>query len=406
MLARLVRRRTADEPNGAEAEPVLTRLFISVLAITFLNFSLEHMMRPVVPLLILERGGSALIVGLIVAVHTIPSLLIRPTIGQMADQGRLGPLLRTGTLGAAITSTGVLLPGIVPLIPIRLLQGTAWAACSVGSHSLLGRLAPRGRRAEAAGYFMAMPALSQLIMPGLGVAVFAATRELGVAALTLALGMIAFILTGRLNVPPPAPQPVPAHVPRDGEIGARWRFRAMERSVLPGTLMITMFMSAQAVFTVFAPVYVLTVGAPIETLVIYYPIYGITLTLSQLIVGRISDRIGRGRSIRIGCAAGIVGIAIAAIGGGIATLAVGAAAYAVGVSLVSPTLSAITMDKAPADRLGAAMATYSLGYQAATGGSSLIWGALIATTGFAGVFLAALALQFATVVASIRWVAR
>jgi MFS family permease len=86
-----------------------------------------------------------------------------------------------------------------------------------------------------------------------------------------------------------------------------------------------------------------------------------------------------------------------------AALTVGAGTFAVGVSLVSSATSALTIDRAPVGKLGAAMATYSLGYQLASGVGSLVWGALIAASGFLLGFGAAIALQALTLALTFRF---
>ena len=66
----------------------------------------------------------------------------------------------------------LLLPGMVTMMVVRFLNGTGWAFFSVSNHSLMAKLAPPNRRAEASGVFMTMPAIGQLILPGLGVALY------------------------------------------------------------------------------------------------------------------------------------------------------------------------------------------------------------------------------------------
>jgi hypothetical protein len=67
------------------------------------------------------------------------------------------------------------------------------------------------------------------------------------------------------------------------------------------------------------------------------------------------------------------------------------------VSFAAPAISAMTIDRAPAGRVGSAMATYSIGHQLASNGSSALWGALIAVAGFGWTFGAAIALQVITI---------
>jgi len=295
---------------------------------------------------------------------------------------------------------GLLVPGTVPLLVARLLQGTAWAVYSVAGHTLVARLAPVERRGEISGYYQAMAALAGLLGPGIGVAVYISSGELGPVVVASCLGLITVALAFRIGrgSKRPTTEPGPQR-PRH----SRWS-RLMEPSALPSTAMLTAFMSAQSLFFVFPPVYAVGVGAPVESLAVYYPVFGTSAVLSQLVVGRLSDRIGRGTAIRIGCVLGIIGLVIAVAGSDLLVFGAGACVYVIGVSLVSPTLGALTMDRAPANRIGSAMATYSIGYQIATGASSLLWGMVISVAGFPWAFLAAIALQFATVGMSLLFV--
>lgn len=369
-----------------------------VLALAFLGFGFEHVLRPVIPLIVLDRGGDAVVVGLFAAVHALPSVLFRPMIGRLVDGRWHGRLMRVGTLIAGIAPAGVLIPALAPLAVVRFVQGTAWAVTSVTQHALMAKLAPAHRRGEASGYFMAMPALASLVAPGVGVALYTTTGEVGPVIGASALGVAAFVIASRIRVPGEDDSG------RFGRIPPVRGSAILERSALPATVMVTTFMSAQALFVVFPPVFAAEVGAPVESLVLYYPVYGLVMVISQLIVGRLSDQLGRGRTIRIGCVIAMGGLTVAALGSGMTGLVVGAGAYAVAVSLVSPTLSAVTMDRAPEHRLGSAMATYSVGYQLATGASSLAWGGIVAGLGFGAAFGVGVALQVATVAISLRYV--
>jgi MFS family permease len=238
-----------------------------------------------------------------------------------------------------------------------------------------------------------MPALAALIFPALGLALYVQGGETLPVVLATCLGLTATFVIRRARFPP-AERLEPSTSP--GERGARRVFH-LEPTALPSTLMITTFMSGHALFTIFPPVYAVHIEAPVEALVAYYPIYGLTLLVSQAVTGRASDVIGRGVSIRIGCLLAIIGLAIAGLGGQIESLTVGAVSYGIGVSFAAPAISAMTIDRAPAGRVGSAMATYSIGHQLASNGSSALWGALIAAAGFGWTFAAAIALQLFTI---------
>jgi MFS family permease len=251
---------------------------------------------------------------------------------------------------------------------------------------------------------MAMPAVATLVGPALGVTLYVTAGELLPLLLALGLGLGAFATSIVIRLPQGSPQTgsVSERRPR-GRV--RWRGGSiLEASAIPSTLMVTTFMAGHSVFLVFPPVYLSTINVPVDILAVYYPVYGLAMTVSQLLVGRASDRLGRATSVQLGCGLAIAGFSIAFVLHDLPGLVLASIAYATAMALVSPTLSALTIDRAPRGRLGAAMATYSLGYQLATGASSIVWGVVIAAVGFPWPFALAILLQVVTIAFSVRFV--
>jgi predicted MFS family arabinose efflux permease len=163
------------------------------------------------------------------------------------------------------------------------------------------------------------------------------------------------------------------------------------------------FMSADALFSVFPPVFVQAAGEGIQSLAIYYPVYGLASVASLLVVGRLSNRLPRGRALRSGALFAVTGITVAILADGLAVFGLGAAIYAVGAAFASAALGALSIDRAPPHRLGSAMATYSIGFQLAIGASAVLWGPLISGFGFDIALGGALILVLIVVAASYRY---
>jgi MFS family permease len=385
----------ATEDSGT----LLRGRFLTVMVLTFFAFGIDNVLRPVVPLLVVARGGDATLVGIIAAAYALPAVLFRPMIGWLVDRGSHGQLLRLGALAACIGPIGLMLPGIATLAAVRFLQGTAFSMYSVSTRTLMAMLAPAAKRGEASGYYAAMPALGSLIGPALGTALYLATGEIGPVLLATAFAAIGVALTRRARIDDTV------RVVEEKPTGPIWAemLRFVERSSLPALLMLTCFQTTQAFFTVFPPIYVLATGQPIEVLVFYYPVVGLLWAGSQLVSGRVSDRLGRGRTIRLACSIAVAGLAVPIVFEGLIPFAVAAFGYTIGFALVSPALSALAIDRAPTERLGSAMATYSMGHGLAATISSVTWGALIATQGFAVAFAAGIVLQLLTFGLSYRF---
>ena len=71
--------------------------------------------------------------------------------------------------------------------------------------------------------------------------------------------------------------------------------------------------------------------------------------------------------------------------------------WALAASVTSPTAMALAMDRAAPGRMGAAMATYSLGFQLGFGGGAALWGATITAAGFSQTFLIAILAEAALI---------
>ncbi len=394
-------RQGASQHPGRES--LLTSSFKLILAVTFLAFAMEAVVRAMVPLIVLGQGGNAVTVGLVATAYSIPSLLFRPFVGSLIDTWRPRLLLRGGILASAIIPAFLLLPGTVTIAVVRFLAGIGWGFFSVSNHSLMAKLAPVHRRAEASGVFMTMPALGQLLLPGIAVALYTLTGGPAVPILmAVVLGLGAWLVTLRVDVPAPAPKPAPAPGDEKGTLIQR----LVEPSAVAATGLLVVSFSSWSIFTVFPPVYAQHVGAPVEVLIIYFPIFGLAQTISQPFFGRFADRMGRMRSILLGSVLGLAGLLVVLapmeLVPPMVTFSIGAFLYALGQSLVNPTISALVMERAPKHRMGSAMATYSIGYQFATGISSIAWGAIITSFGFTWMFVVAAAMQVLTMVLSRR----
>ena len=74
-------------------------------------------------------------------------------------------------------------------------------------------------------------------------------------------------------------------------------------------------------------------------------------------------------------------------------MTLGATVFAVAYGVAPVTAQTVVMERAPRARLGAAMATYTLGFQIGSGIGAAVWGFLLAPLGFANVFFLAAGVQ-------------
>lgn len=385
---------SAPGATGAAAldrgSALYTAPFAALCVIALLGFASNFLLQPVLPVLVLDRGGDATMVGLVMAAFSLPSVVLRPIMGRLADDLGMRRILGIGAGLMAVAGALYLLPSMLVLLANRVFHGTAWAAYQTGGNALLARHAPPDRRGEASGIYNLMPGIAQMLLPTVGL-VLLATLGLGApfllsAALAAAsLGLLA-LARGLGGTRSPA--------------GARPGGGLVERNALLPMLIELLFTSVSALFMIFPPVFARANGIPVGDLALYYPVYGGVLVVVRLVAGRsgVIDRFPRHRVIAAGAILAIVALAVASGATTVAGLTAAGALYAAAAAFTSPTAMAMAIDRADPRRLGAAMATYSLGFQLALGGGAAVWGVFIDTWGYPSPYLGAAAVQVALLV--------
>lgn len=379
---------TTDLGAGGARAALYTPPLIAICAIAFLGFASNFVIQPVLPILIVELGGDATLVGLVIAAFSIPSVVSRPFMGRLVDEWSNRLVLAGGMLVITVAGAIYLVPSLLGIFVNRILHGGAWAAFNTAGHSMLARLAPPERRGEASGIYNLMPGVAQMALPGVGLLLLA---SFGMAAPFLAcaaFGLIAFVIVvaGPFRGEELATQPRATRSPAGG---------LLESGALIPMLMELLFSLVFSLFLVFPPLFAASRGIPVGDLAIYYPIYGGTLVVVRAASGRFLDRAPRGRVVTIGAMLAIAGLAVSAGAETIPVLTLGGALYAAAAAFTSPTLMALAIDRADPRRLGAAMATYTLGFQLAIGAGAALWGVVIDAFGYPAPYLLGIAFQVA-----------
>jgi MFS family permease len=375
------------------ARPGDGRLFTLPFALlclaAFLGYAQQMAIQPVLPLLVLERGGDAAVVGIVVGVFSIPSVVLRPLLGRLVDEwsGRGVFIVGLGTLGA--TGFLYLLPGMALLVATRLAHGFGWAAFNTAGYATLARIAPAARRGEASAVFGTMSPLAQLIMPASSLALLAAVGfggSFALAGICATLGVLLVLVLPTTGWARPRAARVDVHS-ADEETP---RGALLERGALLPMALEVLFSCTWPLFFALVPLHAVALGIGVEGLAIYYPVYGVVLVVSRFGLRGLSDRLGRRRLLLMGAATSFLALACAAVAQDLVLLTLGGALYALGSAVFSPTAMALAVDRAAPGRLGAAMATYTLGFQLAAGAGAAAWGFLIAGFGYPAPLLVAL----------------
>lgn len=383
--------RQAGAGPGDGSSRALRGAVSGVILLGILGFGMEAIVQPILPLIVLDAGGDAAFVGLLVAAFGVPTILLRPVLGRALDTWSHAGIQRGGAVVIALAPLGYLLPLGPITLAVRAVQGLGWAGYGAATHALLGKVAPPDRRGEASGYLNATHALAILIGPAVAIALYQGFGAVAPFLLASAVGLAALLVSLRTQYPAAAAR----HEASGVAIGGFF-----ERSAVVPMVLVATFQSVQSLFLIFAPVYAAANGIPIEALALYYPIYGSVILVGQLTLGRLSDRFGRRNALTGGYAVAAVGVLTVALLGGLGGLIVGACLYGVGNALVTSTLGATTIDGAQPGRIGAATATYSVGYQIGASAGGAAWGFVISVAGFPWPFVGGALILVSCIVAA------
>jgi len=370
---------------AAKSQSLWTRTFALLCCAQFFGSAQHALLQPTFPLYITSLGDTPFKVGLVLACFAVTSVVFRPLIGGWADSWSETGVLICGLLLLSAAVSLCFIPLAEATMFANALRGLGWAAMSAAGYSLLALSAPAARRGEASGYYSGVQASGTILFPALALwlidAPFGDFRVVFAAAMALAvLGAGAGIILARHA-------PKPAH-DRHALVSAPWWreiLNVLDREIiLASALSFASHVTFPAVAS-FLVLYAKELG--IGNIGWFYVASGTTSLLARPMLGRISDRIGRGRAL-IACFV-FQGVALLALAfaANLLSLMISGTLYMLGLAMASATTLAIAMEQAKPERRGRAMATFSVALPLSNGVGALFCGTLVQSVGYFWMYL-------------------
>ena len=355
-----------------------TAPYLLMCLVAGLAYANQYGLMPVIPLYVDHLGHTPFIAGLVLVAFSMPSFIVRPVLGRIADRSGAAAVLAGGTLLLGAVTLPLLMPSLLVLFCVNVMRGLGWAGVNTGAYAVLAAVAPPARRGEASGYFNAALSATAVLVPAAGLWLLArpgsfANVFLAAAGIALAGGALGLVLMRMVGRPPAAP--------RTEEAGSKdW----IDRGVLVATGINLCTSSVYPALVAFTPLAARTNGiAHVEW---FYIVSGVATIVLQPLVGRMSDRVGRGTAITAGLLAQLAGLLLVLYAEEIVVLSIGGFVASIGMSLVGSITTALAMDQADPRHRGRAMATYSMSWQLGAGGGALMAGSLADLLGFRGMY--------------------
>ncbi len=374
--------------NRVARKPLWTRSYVLLCLSMGLAYVHEGLLVPTIPLYVQSLTGSAAIVGLVLGLFSLLGFTIRPFLGQLADRANPRFVFVLGTLCLSVCDVAFLVPVFGLICLVSAVRGAGWAGVNTGGNTILAYLAPAKRRAEGATYYslfqgtaMALTPIAALwIIKSSGGSVywpvFLAAAGCGVAAALLSQAILAHLLR---------PKGSPS-APARPERRDRWSLLYDRGVVLPAGLLALMNLTFPAA-TSFMPLYFERSGIDLGMLSWYYVARAAGVVITQSFLARTFDRIGRGRATALGLGLSIAGLGFLLAPGSVVLLTLGGIATAVGQSIGIVNTTAMAIDRSNPQRLGSAMASFTLAFQVGQGAGAALAGGLIQAAGYRAMFL-------------------
>jgi MFS family permease len=266
---------------------------------------------PTLPLFIETLGGSGQQIGIVMASFAIGLLVARPTLARLADTKGRKLVMIIGLIAVALAPFGYLLVQMLPhlqvpvslagqtftvdgsilaLIAIRAFHGLSIAAFVVAYSALVVDLAPPANRGELIGYMTLVNPIGLALGPALGGFLYEASG-FRVAFLVMGiLGFLGLILVLRLE------EPQRPNVDRSNTNATAFWSQLWSGRVRTPAMILLLVGLAFGTLSTFVPLYVREAGLALNVGLIYTASAVASFT-SRIVVGRASDRYGRGRFI-------------------------------------------------------------------------------------------------------------
>lgn len=376
--------------------------FVILCAIGFFITAVQLLLSSVISLYVVHLGGMASDAGALSMGFAIAALIMRFCGGGLSDKKGKRFTMVLGTTVYLIGVLGfMLVPHLALLFVFRALQGIGFSLANTASGAAVSDVVPKERMGEGMGYYGLGTAIAMALGPIVGLKLIGNDNNytrlfLVVAGIMLVTAILAWCVTyekatGNRNF-----RKNNAAVAAGKKSG---RFtNPLEKTVLAPATIQTMLTLGQASLTGFFTLFAVSRG--MENAGMFFAIQAMTMFATRIFTGKIADKKGTLRVVIPGLLCGIIGYLILIFVSSNDLLLLAGLFNGICVGMVQPALTAQAVKRAPAERRGAANATFFLGMDIANGVGGYLWGSIIDVSGYAPVFAGGALLLAAAMVLS------
>lgn len=127
----------------AKPDSIWSQTFALLCLAQLLGYAHNALLTPTIPLYVTHLGGSAIVVGLVLAAFAATSVLLRPLSGYWADPWSEAGVLASGCFALGASLLLFFIPVTETTMIANGLRGIGWAGLNTGGYALLALIGPR-----------------------------------------------------------------------------------------------------------------------------------------------------------------------------------------------------------------------------------------------------------------------
>ncbi|GGN11251.1 MFS transporter [Dyadobacter beijingensis] len=338
---------------------ILTTQFWLLGLSSFLFSSSFNMLIPELPGYLTSMGGAEY-KGAIIGLFTLTAGLSRPFSGRLTDRVGRVPVMAFGSLVCFVC--GFLYPiftTVMPFLLLRLVHGFSTGFKPTGTAAYVADIVPVNRRGEAMGIHGMCMSVGSAFGPAIGSMI---SQAFSLNALFYTSSLLAFLSIAILLNMKETLQEKQKLSLKSFQI--TWRDVFEPDVFSPALITFLCYFGFGAVSTV-TPDFSGYLG--LQNRGLYFMMFTISSIMVRLFAGKISDRHGRMPVTIVGCIILIMAMVITGYAESVTVFLTGAAFFGVAMGILSPVLSAWTVDLSGEHNRGRAIATMFISLEAGIG---------------------------------------
>ena len=354
------------------AEPLFTRRFLFLWLFQCATFFSLFQLLPVIPLRIVELGGTRATAGLFLFFYTLASAFAAPVMGTVADHiGRRRMLVIASVLFVFFSLAYGLVPWLPLVMVIAVVHGALWSAILSAAGAIMTDFIPPSRRTEGLAYWGLAPTAAIAIAPAVGLWIY----QFGwfvLCAEIAAISALTAVWGSRL----------PGGTTRNAVSMQKLEF--WDWRVVHVTLSLAVVAFGHGGATSHVALLSRERGIVPESL--FFTVFAISTVMIRLLTSRLGDRYGPKVLLYPAFVAMPIGFALLARADNRLEMIVAAAIFGCGMGAAFPSFMTFVMAHTDDARRARTFGSIILGFDTGIGVGSMAIGAIAARTSFAHAF--------------------